>query len=62
MQALASDDARGRGSATDDELAAGKYIAARLKSFGITPAVTMADSLPAKDSNNVRSMLLTLHL
>jgi len=38
MQALASDDARGRGSATDDELAAGKYIAARLKSFGITPA------------------------
>jgi hypothetical protein len=38
MQALASDEARGRGSATEDELAAGKYIAAQLKGFGIEPA------------------------
>jgi hypothetical protein len=38
MQALASDEARGRGSATEDELAAGKYIATQLKGFGIEPA------------------------
>jgi hypothetical protein len=38
MQALASDQARGRGSATEDELAAGKYIATLLKGFGILPA------------------------
>jgi Zn-dependent M28 family amino/carboxypeptidase len=38
MQALASDEMRGRGSATDDELAAAKYIAAQLKLLKIAPA------------------------
>jgi hypothetical protein len=38
MQALASDEARGRGSATEDELAASKYIAAQLKGLGVEPA------------------------
>src|SRR5262245_23625929 len=38
MQALASDEMRGRGSATADELAAAKYIAAQLKVLKIEPA------------------------
>jgi hypothetical protein len=38
MQALASDEMRGRGSATADELAAAKYIAAQLKAMKIKPA------------------------
>src|SRR5712692_6369028 len=38
MQALASDEMRGRGSATSDELAAAKYIAAQLKLLKIEPA------------------------
>src|SRR5258708_7843668 len=38
MQGLASDEMRGRGSATADELAAAKYIAAQLKLLRIDPA------------------------
>jgi len=38
MNALAGDSMRGRGSATADELAAAKYIAAQLKALGIKPA------------------------
>ncbi|HVS80158.1 MAG TPA: M20/M25/M40 family metallo-hydrolase [Pyrinomonadaceae bacterium] len=38
MQALASDEMRGRGSATTDELAAAKYIASQLKLLKIDPA------------------------
>jgi len=38
MQGLASDEMRGRGSATADELAAAKYIAAQLKLLKIDPA------------------------
>src|SRR5229473_1656478 len=38
MQALASDEMRGRGSATADELAAAKYIASQLKLLKIEPA------------------------
>jgi hypothetical protein len=38
LQALASDEMRGRGSATADELAAAKYIASQLKLLKIEPA------------------------
>jgi Peptidase family M28 len=38
MQALAGDEMRGRGSATADELAAAKYIAAQLQAMKIEPA------------------------
>jgi hypothetical protein len=38
MQALASDEMRGRGSATADELTAAKYIASQLKLLKIEPA------------------------
>jgi hypothetical protein len=38
MQALASDEMRGRGSATADELTAAKYIASQLKLLKIDPA------------------------
>lgn len=38
MQGLASDEMRGRGSATTDELAAAKYIASQLKLLKIEPA------------------------
>jgi hypothetical protein len=38
MGYLASDELRGRGSATADELKAGEYIAAEFKKFGIAPA------------------------
>jgi len=38
MNALASDEMRGRGSATADELAAAKYIAAQLQLLKIKPA------------------------
>ena len=38
MQGLASDEMRGRGSASADELAAAKYIAAQLKLLKIEPA------------------------
>ena len=38
MQALASDEMRGRGSASDDELTAAKYIASQLKLLKIKPA------------------------
>jgi len=38
MEALASDDMRGRGSATADELAAAKYIASQLKLLKIDAA------------------------
>jgi Zn-dependent M28 family amino/carboxypeptidase len=38
MQALASDEMRGRGSATPDELRAAKYIASQLKLLKIQPA------------------------
>ncbi len=38
MQALASDDMKGRGSGTLDELAAAQYVSAQLKSYGIEPA------------------------
>ncbi len=38
VEVLASDRARGRGSATDDEFAAARYAAAQLKRYGIQPA------------------------
>ena len=38
MGVLASDEMKGRGSATDDELTAAKYIATELKKFKIDPA------------------------
>src|SRR6478672_4098280 len=38
MEGLAGDDMRGRGSATADELAAARYIAAQLKALKIAPA------------------------
>src|SRR4051794_16138176 len=38
MRALASDKAKGRGSATEDERRAGVYIASQLRRFGIKPA------------------------
>jgi len=45
MGALASDDMRGRGSATDDELTAAKYIASQLKAMKIEPAGDGGDYL-----------------
>lgn len=45
MEALASDDMRGRGSATADELTAAKYIAAQLKDLEIEPAGDNGDYL-----------------
>jgi len=45
MEALASDDMRGRGSATADELAAAKYIASQLKALNIEPAGDNGDYL-----------------
>jgi len=45
MGALASDDMRGRGSATADELAAAKYIASQLKALKIEPAGDNGDYL-----------------
>src|SRR5881394_395235 len=45
MQALAGDEMRGRGSATADELAAAKYIAAQLKAMKIEPAGDNGDFL-----------------
>ena len=45
MEALAGDDMRGRGSATADELAAAKYIAAQLRSLRIEPAGDNGDYL-----------------
>src|SRR5437762_142288 len=45
MNALASDEMRGRGSATVDELAAAKYIASQLKLLKIEPAGDNGDYL-----------------
>src|SRR5882757_7179466 len=45
MNALASDEMRGRGSATADELAAAKYIASQLKLLKIDPAGDDGDYL-----------------
>src|SRR5438045_7601517 len=45
MNALASDEMRGRGSATADELAAAKYIASQLKALKIAPAGDSGDYL-----------------
>jgi hypothetical protein len=45
MESLASDDMRGRGSATADELAAAKYIASQLKALKIEPAGDNGDYL-----------------
>jgi len=45
MEGLASDDMRGRGSATADELTAAKYIAAQLKALKIEPAGDNGDYL-----------------
>ena len=47
MNALASDEMRGRGSATADELAAAKYIASQLKRLKIEPAGDNGDYLQA---------------
>src|SRR5690242_362164 len=38
MEALASDEMRGRGSATPDELRAAEYIASQLQALKIMPA------------------------
>jgi Peptidase family M28 len=45
MNALASDEMRGRGSATADELGAAKYIASQLKLLKIAPAGDSGDYL-----------------
>src|SRR5437764_13374087 len=45
MNALASDEMRGRGSATVDELTAAKYIASQLKLLKIDPAGDNGDYL-----------------
>jgi acetylornithine deacetylase/succinyl-diaminopimelate desuccinylase-like protein len=45
MQALASDEMKGRGSASADELAAAKYIASQLKLLKIKPAGDNGDYL-----------------
>jgi len=45
MNALASDEMRGRGSATADELEAAKYIASQLKLLKIAPAGDNGDYL-----------------
>ena len=45
MEALASDDMRGRGSATADELAAAKFIASQFKALKIEPAGDNGDYL-----------------
>jgi hypothetical protein len=45
MNALASDEMRGRGSATADELAAAKYIASQLKLLKVAPAGDNGDYL-----------------
>src|ERR1043165_1262547 len=45
MESLASDDMRGRGSATADELAAAKYIASQLNTLKIEPAGDNGDYL-----------------
>lgn len=45
MQGLAGDDMRGRGSASADELAAARYIAAQLKASKIEPAGDNGDFL-----------------
>ena len=45
MERLASDDMRGRGSATADELTAARYIAAQLKALKIEPAGDNGDYL-----------------
>jgi peptidase M28-like protein len=45
MEGLASDEMRGRGSATADELAAAKYIASQLKDLKIEPAGDNGDYL-----------------
>src|SRR5882672_10469973 len=45
MTGLASDEMRGRGSATADELAAAKYIASQLKLLKIEPAGDNGDYL-----------------
>src|SRR2546430_15232279 len=45
MTGLASDEMRGRGSATSDELAAAKYIASQLKLLKIEPAGDNGDYL-----------------
>jgi hypothetical protein len=47
MEALASDDMRGRGSATADELTAAKYIASQLKGLKVEPAGDNGDYLQA---------------
>src|SRR6266702_1340166 len=55
MSALASDEMRGRGSATPDELAAAKYIASQLKALKIEPAGDNGDYLQtAKFSRSPR--------
>lgn len=45
MEGLASDEMRGRGSATADELTAARYIAAQLKALKIEPAGDNGDYL-----------------
>jgi len=45
MQALASDEMRGRGSATADELAAARYIASQMKLLRVKPAGDNGDYL-----------------
>lgn len=47
MNVLASDDFRGRGSGTKDELRAAEYISSQLKKFGVEPA---GDSVNGKKS------------
>src|SRR5947207_9270048 len=55
MNALASDEMRGRGSATADELAAARYIASQFKLLKIEPAGDSGDYLQTvKFSRRVR--------
>jgi aminopeptidase YwaD len=47
LKALASDDMKGRGSGTEDEHAAAKFVASKLKEYGTQPAGDNGDYIQA---------------
>src|SRR5258708_35099089 len=60
MQGLASDEMRGRGSATADELAAANYIAGQLKLLKIEPAGNLSSHPAGGDGRYLQSVKFTL--
>src|SRR5712691_5998688 len=56
MQGLASDEMRGRGSATADELAAAKYIASQLELLKIAPAGNVMSHPPGSDGGYLQTV------